>query len=392
MAHSRREFLRTGAIAGALGLGLGPAGLEAAGLGPAGSRAGGTGPTGSPLDTAPPARRLDLLILGGTSFIGPHQVQYALGRGHNVTLFNRGQTNPGLFPEAEKLIGDRVGNLEALRGRRWDAVIDNSATDPAWVRDTAQLLRDSVDQYLFVSTRSVYRDLSAVPMTAAGPVFTPENTPVAAGQPLPYGLSKSMAEQEAHRALPGRTTIVRPGLIIGPGDDTDRFTYWPVRIARGGEVLAPGDGTDPVQVIDARDLGEWIIHLVEARTYGVFNGVGPRRRTFAELLYGIHAVTDSDIDWTWVPASFLAEHRVRPYAEMPVWRPAEGIWRGFAQFDLTPEIASGLRFRPLAVTAHDTLEFHRSRPAERQAALRAGISADREREVLALWRAARRAG
>jgi 2'-hydroxyisoflavone reductase len=390
MHPSRRDFLRIGATAGgALGLGLG--GVRAlhgaaveSGVGE--HAAGRRGEAGR----ASPARSLRLLILGGTSFIGPHQVQYALDRGHQVTLFNRGQTRPELFPQAEKLIGDRVGNLDALRGRRWDAVIDNSATDPTWVRDTAQLLRDSVEQYLFVSTRSVYRDLSAVPMTNQGPVFTPANTPVAPGAALPYGLSKSMAEQEAHRALPGRTTVVRPGLIIGPGDETDRFTYWPVRIDRGGDVLAPGDGSDPVQIIDARDLGEWIIHLVEQRTFGVFNGVGPRRRTFAELLYGIHAVTTSDVQWHWVPAAFLAEHRVRPYIEMPVWRPAEGTWRGFAQFDLTPEIESGLRFRPLAVTAHDTLEYHRSRPPERQATLRAGITADREREVLDLWRAARR--
>jgi 2'-hydroxyisoflavone reductase len=384
MDRSRRDFLRlTAAAGGALGLGLGSGGLvgnAAAALAPRRGAAAGA-----------PGRSLDLLILGGTSFIGPHQVQYALDRGHNVTLFNRGRTNPELFPAAEKLIGDREGDLEALKGRSWDAVIDNSATNPAWVRDTAQLLKDSVGQYVFVSTRSVYRDLSKVPMDKDGPVFTPENTPVAEGQPLPYGLSKSMAEQEAHRAMPGRTTVVRPGLIIGPGDQTDRFTYWPVRIERGGEILAPGDPTDPVQIIDARDLSEWIIRLVEQRDFGVFNGVGPRRRTFAELLYGIHAVTTSDVEWTWIPADFLAENGVRPYAEMPVWRPPVGQWRGFARFDLTPEIERGLTFRPLAVTAYDTLEYHHSRPAERKATLRAGITAEREREVLAAWRAHRRA-
>lgn len=372
MPTTRRDFLRVSAAAGgALGFGLLPA-------------------SAVPVP-APPPRALRILVLGGTSFIGPPQVQYALDRGHSVTLFNRGRTNPQLFPQAEKLTGDRAtGDLASLRGRTWDAVIDNSATNPDWVRDTAQLLKDSAGQYLFISTRSVYRDLSGVPATVDAPVFTRENTPLREGQSLPYGLAKALAEGEARRAFGERTTIVRPGLIVGPGDDTDRFTYWPVRVERGGEVLAPGDGSDRVQIIDARDLSEWVVRLVEQKTFGTFMGVGPRNgRSMAELLYGIAAVTTSDVEWTWVPREFLAQHRVREYAEMPVWRASVGQFAGFARFDLTREIAAGLTFRSLADTTQATLAFHHARSGDRKATLRAGLSADREREVLAAWRIAR---
>jgi 2'-hydroxyisoflavone reductase len=371
MPTTRRDFLRVSAAAGgALGFGLLPASAMPA--------------------PPPPPRALRILILGGTSFIGPPQVQYALDRGHSVTLFNRGRTNPQLFPQAEKLIGDRAtGDLASLRGRTWDAVIDNSATNPDWVRDTAQLLKDSAGQYVFISTRSVYRDLSRVPATVDAPVFTRENTPLREGQALPYGLAKALAEGEARRAFGERATIVRPGLIVGPGDDTDRFTYWPVRIERGGDVLAPGDGSDRVQIIDARDLSEWVVRLVEQKTFGTFMGVGPRNgRSMAELLYGIAAVTTSDLQWTWVPRDFLARHRVREYAEMPVWRASIGNYAGFARFDLSREIAAGLTFRSLADTALATLAFHHSRPAERKAALRAGLAAEREREVLLAWNSA----
>ena len=367
---TRRTFLRiAAATGGALGLGLA---------------------SSAPLLalTRSRAPKLRILILGGTGFIGPYQVQYALDRGHRVTLFNRGRTNPQLFPQVEKLVGDRNGDLKSLEGHQWDVVIDNSATDPKWVELSAGLLQRSVKQYVFVSTRSVYFDTSRVPMTIEAPVFTPENTKVEPGKPLPYGLAKALAEKAAQKYFPGRALIVRPGLIIGPGDLTDRFTYWPVRIERDGEVLAPGDGTDPVQIIDARDLCEWMIRLVEQSVTGVYNAVGPRNsRSFAELLYGIKAVTTSNASFTWVDADFLAAHDVRPYQEMPVWMPARNGKEGFARFDLTREIALGLTFRPLAVTARDTLDYYHAQPPDRQATLRAGISPEREREVLAAWHA-----
>lgn len=328
-----------------------------------------------------------ILVLGGTSFIGPYQIRYALERGHSVTIFNRGRTNPGLFGgHVEQLLGDRNNNLESLKGRTWDAVIDNSATNPDWVRLSAQLLKDAANQYLFISTRSVYYDTSAVPMTSAAPLFSRENTPVEAGSPLPYGLSKALAEGEARAAFGSRSTIVRPGLIIGPGDDTDRFTYWPVRIRRGGEILAPGDGTDRVQIIDARDLGEWVIRLVENRHYGIFNAVGPATGpAFRDWLATIQRAVRGESRLIWVDTDWLLANNVRPYADLPVWQPARGRTRGFAQFDLTLEIERGLTFRPLEVTARETLEWWQTLPADRQV-LKAGMNQQREAELLGMWK------
>ncbi len=353
-------------------------------------------PASGRLSHPPPRRRLRLLILGGTGFIGPHQVRYALDRGHEVTIFNRGRSAPGMFRGAEELIGDReAGALDELRGRSWDAVIDNSASRsdaPAWVRDSATLLKDQAEQYLFISTRSVFRDLSAVPATVDAPLLTRETTSGwSEGQPYPYGLAKALAEGEAQAAFGERTTIVRPGLIVGPGDETDRFTYWPVRIERGGEILAPGDpGNDRIQVIDVRDLCEWVIRLCEDRTYGTFMGVGPENgRSMAEFLYGIAGVTTAPLSWSWVPREFLAEHGFRPYGEMPVWRPPTPGFEGFARFDLSREVAAGLTFRSLADTTAATLEYHHARPAERRAQLRAGASAEAEAEVLRAWHRSR---
>jgi 2'-hydroxyisoflavone reductase len=370
MGTDRRDFLKlTAAAGGALSLGFAPDPLEAR----------------ERIRRAP--RALEILILGGTGFIGPHQVRYAVSRGHTVTLFNRGRSNAGLFPDLETLIGDRNGDLESLRGRTWDVVIDNSTSRPDWVELSAAFLQDSVDRYFYVSSRSAYSDVSRIPMTADAPTFTYESAGVEPGSDdLPYGLAKALSERAAQAVFPERHNIVRPGLIIGPGDPTDRFTYWPVRINRGGEVLAPGDPSDPIQIIDVRDLTEWMIRMAEDGTVGVYNGVGPRTpRPIAELLYGIRAVTTAETTFTWVNYDFLTEIGIRPYSHMPVWMPPTPGREGFARFDLTPEVEAGLTFRPLAVTAKETLDFHFSRPPERQAELRAGISAEREAEVLAAW-------
>ena len=370
MSPTRREFLRVSSTAGgALAVGMLAKELSASPTRQTGQRA------------------LRILILGGTSFIGPHQVRYALERGHEITLFNRGRTNTHLFPDVERLVGDRADDLESLRGRSWDVAIDNSASNPDWVRRSAEFLRDSVDRYVYVSSRSAYADTSRIPMTAEAPTFTYETAGVHPGaDSLPYGLRKALSEREAQAAFPGRATIVRPGLVIGPRDDTDRFTCWPVRIERGGEVLAPGDPSDPVQIIDARDLSEWMIRLAEDGQSGVYNAVGPATpRPMAELLYGIRAVTTTECRFTWVDTDFLLATGVRPYSHMPVWMPPRDGREGFARFDLSPEVAAGLTFRPLAVTARDTLEFHHARPAARRADLMAGISAEREGEVLEAW-------
>ena len=371
---SRRDFLRASAVAGgALSLGIVPGACND-------SRQTG------------PSDKLKILVLGGTGFIGPHTVQYALDRGHEVTLFNRGQSNTELFPDVEKLVGDRNGDLESLSGRHWDVCFDNNASNIDWVEYSTEFLKDSVDRYQYVSSRSAYSDLSSVPMHANAPTFTYETAGVEPGaERLPYGLQKALCERKVQESFPETSTIFRPGLIIGPGDTTDRFTYWPVRIHRGGEVLAPSDGSDPVQIIDVRDFTEWMVRVAEDKYNGVFNCVGPATpRPMDELLYGIRAVTTAETTFTWVPLSFLTEHDIRPYAEMPVWMPPTPGREGYARFDLTPEVERGLTFRPLAVTAKDTLDYHFARPLEEQEPLRAGVSPEREAEVLAAWHAANR--
>ncbi|WP_425153727.1 NAD-dependent epimerase/dehydratase family protein [Candidatus Palauibacter sp.] len=372
---NRRDFLKVTAAAGAaLGLGI-PA---AACSGPAGTtQASGSGGR--------------LLILGGTGFIGPYQVRSALDQGLEVTIFNRG-SRPGMFEGVEELVGDRNGDFESLRGRTWDVVIDNSTSRPDWVTSIAEFLRDSVEYFYYVSSRSAYASHSTVPMTSEVPSYTYETAGLdratADITQLPYGLAKAESEREVMRIFPDRYGIFRPGLIIGPDDPTDRFTYWPVRIQRGGEVLSPGDGTDPVQIIDVRDLGDFMALSSDQGHTGIFNLIGPATpRPMAELLYGIRAVTTAETTFTWVPREFLAERGVRSYAEMPVWRPPTPGAEGFARFDLSNEVAHGLTFRSLADTTQATLDFHFSRTPERQAEMRPGLPADREAEILREWHA-----
>jgi 2'-hydroxyisoflavone reductase len=338
-----------------------------------------------------------ILILGGTGFTGPFQVSYALSRGHKVTVFNRGKTHPGELPkEAEQLIGDRNGQLDALKGRQWDVVIDIPTTLPVWVRDAAQILKGNVDRYVFISTISVYSDNSKPGMDESGPLARYEGadamketqaTLLASRYGL-YGPLKALSEQEAEKWFPGKALIIRPGLIVGPGDESDRFTYWPVRLDRGGEVLAPGAPTDPVQFIDARDLAEWTIRMVEQGTTGVFNATGPKSRLgMGEMLDGIKKVTTSESRFTWVDADFLAAQKVRAWSDMPVWVPPRGDSAGFSEINISKALAKGLTFRPLPDTAKATLEWFRKQPAARQAKLKSGLTPERETEVLAAWHA-----
>lgn len=388
MPINRRNFIKMSAAAGgALNLGIVPGALHF---------------TQETLRRdAPPvgkaAKPLNLLILGGTGFTGPHQVRYALARGHKVTVFNRGRTHPGELPkEVEQLIGDRNGKLDALKGRKWDVVLDNPTTLPVWVRDAAQILKGNVDRYVFISTISVYSDNSKPDGDEGGALQKYEGADamketqesLRASNFRLYGPLKALSEQEAEKWFPGKALIIRPGLIVGPGDPTDRFTYWPVRIERGGEVLAPGSPTDPVQFIDGRDLAEWTIRMVEQGTTGVFNATGPRSLlTIAEMLYGIKAVTTSDAKFTWVDADFLEAQKVSPWGDMPVWIPPRGEALGFARISIKRALEKGLTFRPLADTARDTLDWYKTQPAERRAKMGAGIAPQRETEVLAAWRA-----
>ena len=363
--------------------------------------AGGALATYRGLPDVPAAERaLRILILGGTGFTGPHQVRYAVARGHEVTVFNRGRRQADLPDGVVHLHGDRnLHEMDELRGKTWDVCIDNPTTLPFWVRDAGDVLQGNVGQYVFISTISVYdpsgqtgidEDSPLMRYTGGDPLaVTPEQFAQNGG--ALYGPMKVASEEEARRWFGDATTVIRPGLIVGPGDQTDRFTYWPVRIERGGDILAPGDGTDPVQIIDARDLAEWTIRTLENGTTGTFNACGPRARmSMAEQLHGVRAALSGDLElsFTWVSAPFLEEQGVQPWSEMTTWFSSATDAGVLSETDNRRAVAAGLTFRPLATTTVDTLAWFRAEPAERQAQLRAGIAPDKERRVLEAWRRA----
>jgi nucleoside-diphosphate-sugar epimerase len=299
-----------------------------------------------------------LLILGGTMFVGRHLVEAALARGHEVTIFNRGQHNPELFPEVEKLRGDRDGDLGALRGRRWDAVVDTSGFVPRLVRDSAKLLADAVGLYVFISSVSVYADHSQ-PADEDSKVGTLEDESVEEITGATYGPLKVLCERAAEEAMPGRVLVIRPGLIVGPDDKTVRFSYWTGRVARGGEVLAPGSPDKQIQVIDSRDLAEWTIRMAEENRTGVFNANGPDYRlTMGRFLEECRSVSGGDARLTWVDEKFLVERGVEAWSELPLWIPEEDEpHRYFMANKIERALAAGLTFRPLADTIRDTLAW-----------------------------------
>jgi 2'-hydroxyisoflavone reductase len=300
-----------------------------------------------------------------------------------LTLFNRGKTHPELFPDVEKLRGDRDGQLDALKGRTWEAVIDTSGYVPRIVKISAELLAPSVRQYVFISSISVYPDDVKPGANESTPVQK-LTEPGSEEVRKHYGALKALCERAAEAAMPGRTTNIRPGLIVGPGDPTDRYTYWPVRIDRGGEALAPGTGDDPVQYVDVRDLAAWIVQTIERRNVGVFNATGPEKRlTMSGMLSTCRKAAERPAALVWVPETFLAEQKVSPWSDLPVWTGAEG---GLSQLDCSKAIRAGLRFRSADETARDTLVWWKGSPEERRKKLRAGISPEREQAVLAAWR------
>lgn len=381
MGQTRRDVLKAG--------GLGMSALALSGL--------SAGATAHEHAVIPKADRpLHLLILGGTGFTGPFQVRYALARGHRVTIFNRGNKSLDWPGPVEELVGDRnESNLDALKDRKWDVCIDNPTTLPFWVRDAGQVLQNSVDHYVFTSTLSVYAS-NAEPgadESAALLEYTGDDAMAETMESLRadvgglYGALKAESEREVARWFPDGHTIIRPTLIVGPGDQTDRFTYWPLRMARGGQVLAPGDGNDPVQIIDARDLAEWTIRQAEAKSGGAYNAAGPDYRfTFEAMLHGIRAVTGKAVELNWASAEFLADQGLDPWSDMPVWIPRQEDFAGFSTRSNAKAVESGLTFRPFADTVTATLDWFRTRPEDRQADIRAGISAAREAEALAAWR------
>ncbi len=376
MSTTRRDLLKMGVLAAATGA-----------TSKASSRTASVGTAAKPLK---------ILILGGTGFIGPHQVRYALARGHQITLFNRGK-HPQDWPAAvEELVGDRdTGEVSALKDRQWDVCIDNPTSIPSWVRDVGQVLSGNIGHYVFISTISVYADNSKPGMDETGELAKYEGKDALAetrenlkANMALYGPLKVQSELEAVKQFKDKVTIVRPGLIVGPGDETDRFTYWPARIQRGGDVLAPSDkGADPVQFIDVRDLAEWTIRLSESRTFGNFNATGPDyEMSVAAMVYGCRAVTTAGARFVFVPAEFLKEQKVGPWGDLPVWVPGHGEMAGFARVSVAAALDAGLSFRPLAQTAQDTLQWFNALPAERRQTIRAGLKPEREAEVLAAWK------
>jgi 2'-hydroxyisoflavone reductase len=325
------------------------------------------------------------LILGGTKFLGRHIVDAALARGHELTLFTRGEQNPDLFPGVEKLRGNRDGHLELLRGRQWDAVVDTSGYVPRVVRASADVLAGNVSRYTFISSISVYADFHTRGMDESAPVGTLENESVEEITGETYGPLKALCEQEVVQVLPGRALVIRPGLIVGPHDPTDRFTYWPARVAKGGEVLAPDHPERNTQFIDVRDLAAWIVRMVEAGKTGTYNATGPEYPlTMGRLLDVCKAVSGSDARFTWVPEQFLLDASVGPWMELPLWVPvSEG--EGFDAVSCARAMRDGLTFRPLKETVRDTLAWDAEQPAGRER--KAGLAPEKERAVLAKWSA-----
>ena len=367
MAVNRREFV--GASAALAGLGVLPALF------------------GGPAASA--QQSLRILFLGGTGFLGPHTVQYALDRGHEVTLFNRGRTNNDMFSELEKIVGNRDPEIDqglsGLEGREWDAVIDTSGYVPRIVDASASLLSDRVGQYLFVSTICQYNDWLEGDKfrTEDWPRGTLED-PTTEDVSTHYCYLKAYCEIAAEAAMPDRVTQIRPGLIVGPRDRTDRFTYWPMRAERGGEMIAPGRPTDLTQYIDVRDLAMFMVHCVEQKLTDDFNVVR-QAMPWGEFLDACVSAADSDASLTWIPGDFLSEHGLEPWQQLQMWSDADHPMSGSLTWSSARAINAGLRIRPVEETIRDTVAWYQSLPAERQSELRSGIPADKEAEVLAAW-------
>jgi 2'-hydroxyisoflavone reductase len=354
---------------------------------------GGARSGAPPPASASPSRGKKILVLGGTGFVGPPIVETARARGHTVTMFNRGKTHPGLFPGVETILGDRMTDLDRLAGRDWDAVIDTWAKGPDLVRHAAQRLHGHVGHYVFLSTISVYK-LGKEPIDESSPVLTlPPGTPVDDAHPgdaLVYGSQKALAEQAAESVMPGRSTSVRAGVIAGPGDPTDRFTYWPLRMARGGEMIVPGRRDDRLQFIDVRDLGAFIVTLVEQAAMGTYNAVGPDDPSLGAVLDAVKTATGPNARLTWIDGEWLEKNDAVGWESFPLAVASTDEQAGFGHVSAARAIARGLRFRPPGETAKDALTWWLGEPEARRAQKHQGIGLEREAALLAQWHASRR--
>ena len=339
---------------------------------------------------------MKLLILGGTRFLGRHLVMAGLARSHEITLFNRGK-HPSLT-SVETIFGDRHSDLAKLQGRRWDAVVDTSGFLPRAVRAAAEVLFPSVDRYIFISSVSAYADVSVSGIDETAPLATLTSDQLAEANQVDsssasaitlgkmYGGLKALCELAAESVLPNRVLIIRPGLIIGPHDYTDRFTYWVMRVARGGEVLAPGRPGRFVQLLDVRDLAEWVVTMIERQATGIYNANGlPNNLTMEGLLKECKMASDSDASFTWVSDDLLLQERVAPWSELPLWMPEEAAphFKGFMFINCEKAVAAGLSFRHLSETIRDTLTWRETNLLNEE--LKAGLDRDKEQRLLRKW-------
>lgn len=326
---------------------------------------------------------MKILILGGTKFLGRHLVDAALAAGHEVTLFNRGKTNPNLFPNIETINGDREHDIEKLAGREWDAVIDVAGYLPRIVRLSAEGLKGSVKRYAYISSISAYAGFSKVGIDESDPVGKLEDESVEEITGETYGPLKALCEKTVQDIYGDRALIVRPGLIVGPYDPTDRFTYWPMRVKRGDDMITPDRPQTPIQVIDVRDLSEFIIKLIEQNASGIYNATGPDYELkMGEFLDLCKLVSGSVAAFHWASREFLAEHKVEPWSDMPVWIPDTEEDAGFSRINVSKAINAGLKFRPLEETIRDTIDWAQTRPEDHQ--WRAGLNPDKETILLSL--------
>lgn len=369
MKGSRRDFIKAGALAGA---------ALASGLPTAAEASGKDKKRGA----------LSVLVLGGTGFIGPHMVREMLRRGHSVTLFNRGRTNSALFPDLETIKGDRDGGLQGLEGRSWDAVVDNSGYVPRHVQDSARLLAKNTHRYVFISTLSVYADF-AVKNDEDSPLATIEDETVEEVTGETYGALKVLCEQRAAAEYESdRFTVLRPNYIAGPGDHTDRFSYWPIRTRKGGEMVWPGTPDDSIQFVDVRDLAVFTVDCLEQEISGTYNMTNPAGAyTMGKLLEDCKALTAADVDPVWIGTEFAYEQELIGGRNLPIWHPSSGPESAAGGFSAARAIKAGLQIRPARETARDILTWWDTLDAERTGKLRAGLDATREAEVIAAWKA-----
>lgn len=376
MPWTRRDFLRTAAVSGA-----------AAAL--------TTGPALADFTPTKSKSKLRILILGGTAFLGPATIEVARARGHEITLFNRGRTNQHMYPDLPKLKGDRFDDLDALENGEWDVCIDNSGYIPRTVQASAELLKDRVKQYIFISSISVFADFTVKGLDENSAVGTLTDEKIAAATGMSnitgtnYGPLKALCEQANTKVFGRNACNIRPGLIVGPMDRSDRFTYWPVRVSKGGEVLAPGKPDTVTQVIDVRDLAEFIVLAAEKGYSGTYNATSPAEElTMGELLETCKRVSGSDAAFTWADAKFLEEQEIAAWSDMPVWVPLDGDDAGHPFINVKKAVGDGLTFRPISETVRGTLDWWATVSQERKdKPMRSGLTPEREAEVLAAWHA-----